>query len=365
MGGNEVPEAIHPVELRGERVNLRELRGSDIDAVLGIFSDPEVTRYLAVGVQTRESERQFLAGVEQRARSVPRDQYELAVTHPSDDTPVGTCRIGVTSRAHRSGDIGYGLRRDQWGRGIATEAVSVLVRFGFDQLGLHRIEAVHEPDNLRSGRLLRRLGFQPEGLIREHLVTADGWRDSVRYALLATDRQAPGRRRVVVVTGAFGTGKTTIRPLLAELLPEMAVTEIDQLIDVGGELVGHDLHTYEPAWPAFGELWTTVIDMMGAPHRPVVFLTHSLPHELRSLAHRIGDLDWIVLDCPDDVLTRRLRGRGESAETIDDALRDAANMRRIRAPVVPAHAGPPIVAERLAQAVRAKLRGRRAVRSTK
>ena len=68
------------------------------------------------------------------------------------------------------------LVRSRWGQGLMSEVLPMLVRFGFEQLGLHRIEARVEPEHGASVRLLRKLGFTDEGLLRERTLHADGSR---------------------------------------------------------------------------------------------------------------------------------------------------------------------------------------------
>jgi len=135
-------------------------------------------------VATVEEEAAFLAGCEADAHARPRAQYHLGIVWRQTGDLVGTARLGISAPSHRGGDIGYGVRRDLWGRGLATEAASLLVDFGFRSLGLHRISAVHHPDNVASGRVLQRIGMRFEGRHRDHMYAHGEWRDSMAYAIL-------------------------------------------------------------------------------------------------------------------------------------------------------------------------------------
>jgi [ribosomal protein S5]-alanine N-acetyltransferase len=86
-------------------------------------------------------------------------------------------------------EIGYILRRDFWGKGFAREAVSAVIRFGFSVLGLRRIFADTDPDNVGSIALLRALGFRKEGHLRAEWETHIGIRDSLIFGLLAEEWQ--------------------------------------------------------------------------------------------------------------------------------------------------------------------------------
>jgi ribosomal-protein-alanine N-acetyltransferase len=85
---------------------------------------------------------------------------------------------GVFGAAH----LGYSVDAGEEGAGIGTEAVGAVVDFAFATLRLHRIMANYQPSNERSARLLRRLGFVPEGFARDYLFIAGAWRDHVLTA---------------------------------------------------------------------------------------------------------------------------------------------------------------------------------------
>jgi ribosomal-protein-alanine N-acetyltransferase len=82
---------------------------------------------------------------------------------------------GVIQRAV----LGYSIDAGYEGRGMAREAVGAVVAFAFEKTGLHRIEANYQPTNVRSGKLLRALGFAVEGYARAYLFIDGAWRDHV------------------------------------------------------------------------------------------------------------------------------------------------------------------------------------------
>lgn len=85
---------------------------------------------------------------------------------------------GVFAAAH----LGYSVDAEEQGVGLGTEAVGAVVTFAFETLRLHRVMANYQPTNERSARLLRRLGFVPEGFARDYLYIAGAWRDHVLTA---------------------------------------------------------------------------------------------------------------------------------------------------------------------------------------
>lgn len=101
---------------------------------------------------------------------------------------LGNIRHGVCQSAH----IGYWMGERYAGRGLMTDSVNVLVRFAFDALKLHRVEAACIPDNSRSIRVLEKAGFQREGLLRSYLRINGSWQDHYLYARIVDD--PPGVR---------------------------------------------------------------------------------------------------------------------------------------------------------------------------
>jgi ribosomal-protein-alanine N-acetyltransferase len=93
----------------------------------------------------------------------------------------------VVRGALRSGYLGYWIDREVAGRGMASLAVALVCDHAFGAVGLHRVQADIRPENLPSQRLVQRLGFQQEGLLRRYLDIDGDWRDHLAFALLAED----------------------------------------------------------------------------------------------------------------------------------------------------------------------------------
>lgn len=172
-------EAVH---LQGARVLVREFETGDFEAVHRYGSDPEVSRYMDWGPNSEQETHGFLRAVIAAGSEDPRRQFELAVVVDGD--LVGGVGLRVNSVLHQRGDMGYVLRRDAWGKGYASEAARLILRFGFLSLDLHRIEATCDPRNIGSRRVLERIGMRFEGQMREHMRTHGAWRDSLLYAIL-------------------------------------------------------------------------------------------------------------------------------------------------------------------------------------
>ena len=183
--------SIYPVALQGERVSLREVGPDDAAAALAWAGDPRFFRYMAVEpVGSVAEEAEFLRDVQEQAHARPRVQYHLGVVERSGDELIGMVRLGIVAPKFRGADVGYGLRADRWGQGLTPEAVGLVLGFGFEQLGLHRIAAVCDPDNVGSRRVMEKVGMQPEGRLRQDMRSQGRWRDSLAYAILEDEWRA-------------------------------------------------------------------------------------------------------------------------------------------------------------------------------
>ncbi|WP_437984868.1 GNAT family N-acetyltransferase [Sorangium sp. So ce117] len=157
-------------------VSLRPLCAGDLDAFMTWASDPEVTRSLFWdSYQDRERARRFLADV---AESHP---WFMAIC--LDATPVGAITLDRRSGAASCrAELGYVLARGHWGRGITTRAASLALDRGFADLGVARIEAYVDPDNVASMRVLEKAGMVREGHLRCYLMHRGAVRDRYLYA---------------------------------------------------------------------------------------------------------------------------------------------------------------------------------------
>jgi RimJ/RimL family protein N-acetyltransferase len=117
----------------------------------------------------------------------PRRDSTLAIVLKDKGKVIGSCGIQVSNPENREGWIGYCLNRSYWGKGYATETARGLIKFGFEQLGLHRLFATCNPANSASAHVLEKSGMKREGHLREHKWSKGKWRDSYLYAILEQD----------------------------------------------------------------------------------------------------------------------------------------------------------------------------------
>ena len=175
----------HPILLT-RRLRLRQFRGEDTDAMHECFADPEAMRFWNAPVHTKrvETERAMLRYVD----CTPSYYRHWAVADIETDHCLGLVSYHDGHIRNKRAAIGYFINPSCQRRGMATEAVSAMLDFCFDELGLHRVQAFVDPDNIPSRKLVEKLGFAREGLLRDHLRVGEIWRDEIVYALLRADR---------------------------------------------------------------------------------------------------------------------------------------------------------------------------------
>jgi len=176
--------------LEGERVRLRAPQAEDIDPLFGLFSDPDVMRYWSREPMLERNEaivyiQSIIDGF------VKRELLNWIIADRIDDSMIGTCTLYDLQPQHLRAGVGYALSPARQGSGLAREAVSLALGWAFDDLQLHRIEADIEPRNARSEQLLRALGFQAEGLLRERFCSAGEIQHSMVFGLLAREWSEP------------------------------------------------------------------------------------------------------------------------------------------------------------------------------
>lgn len=172
-------------QLDGERVRLRAYRDDDIDALYAAYSDPAVMRYWSYPPWTERSQAE--AYLKRDRDYTGNGMLAWAIARRDDDAFMGTATLLGIDHVQGRADIGYALAVAHWGRGYAQEALRLALAHAFDALQLRRIEADVDPRNAGSCRLLERLGFQREGLLRERWLVDGELQDTAFYGLLKGD----------------------------------------------------------------------------------------------------------------------------------------------------------------------------------
>jgi RimJ/RimL family protein N-acetyltransferase len=172
-----------PPVLELTRLRVRPVRDSDAGAILSLYSEPSVLRYLArPQLKDLGEAREFLERI--HTGYAEGSSLQLAIERKDDGAFLGLCLLFRFHKTSARAEIGYALASAHWSKGYAAEAIGALVAHAFGKLGLNRLEADIDPRNAASARVLERLGFRQEGTLRERWVVKGEVSDSLMYGLL-------------------------------------------------------------------------------------------------------------------------------------------------------------------------------------
>ena len=172
--------------LETERLLLRRLTSDDADFIFQHFSDPQVTQYLLDEPPLTDYE-QALEIIEFYAQPAGKSYNRWGIVRRADDQLIGSCGYHKWERRCFRAELGYDLSPAYWGQGYMAEALTAVISHGFTGMALNRIDALVYPDNIRSVRLLQKLGFQIEGTLRDYFYLAGQFYDHHLLALLRRD----------------------------------------------------------------------------------------------------------------------------------------------------------------------------------
>jgi RimJ/RimL family protein N-acetyltransferase len=165
------------------RVRLRQLAEADVDGLFTIFSDEDMMRYWSSKPMKDRSEAEALLARIDR-QFAEKSGFQWGVERKEDNRLLGTCTIFHIHPRNRCGEIGYALKSEHWKKGYMGEALKGLLDYAFGPMDMRRLEADVDPRNSSSLRILDRLGFRREGLLRERWDVDGDIQDSIFFGLL-------------------------------------------------------------------------------------------------------------------------------------------------------------------------------------
>jgi ribosomal-protein-alanine N-acetyltransferase len=174
--------------LSTERLLLRPIQPADAEALFAILSDEAAMQFYGHAPHRTPDETHALIQ-EVQARYARRESIRWGVTRRGEDDLIGSCSLHHFDEGFHCAEIGYELARAWWGQGIAFEAVAAVLTYGFEEMGLHRIEAIIDIANERSKALLLKLGFTYEGNLRQRYAFAGRFEDEYYFGLLRDEWQ--------------------------------------------------------------------------------------------------------------------------------------------------------------------------------
>ncbi|HEY1722647.1 MAG TPA: GNAT family N-acetyltransferase [Magnetospirillaceae bacterium] len=174
-----------------DRLFIRDVRPTDADAFFDFMQREDYWRNLPIDPPTRASMQTLIERRLSEQTATPRVLYILAAVDKATDKVVGEAILRVTNLRHRNGEVGWAVAWHQTGKNLGTEIGRAMIRFGFDQLDLHRISARCRVGNTASQRIMTKLGMQYEGIAREDVNARDEWWSSSQWSILRGDSARP------------------------------------------------------------------------------------------------------------------------------------------------------------------------------
>ncbi|MEN2767457.1 GNAT family N-acetyltransferase [Ornithinibacillus xuwenensis] len=172
--------------LETERLRLRMIEENDAPSLLKYLSDKDVMQYYGLKPFTEINEALNEISWYQSIY-LNKSGIRWGITWKEENEVIGSCGFLNGVSEHCRTDIGYELSKDYWGQGIASEALVAVLEYGFNELELERVQALIEPPNISSMKLVEKHGFIREGLLRNYEYTDGKFDDLYMYALLKRD----------------------------------------------------------------------------------------------------------------------------------------------------------------------------------
>ena len=174
--------------INGKLVQLRPVQRADISYFLQWFNDPDVTQYLQMYLPMNEMAEQKFIEELGTVRAMTDAFFVIEAINGDKSIPIGSMSLhGINSKDHNA-TFGIAIGdKHYWSKGYGTEAARLIIRYGFDQLNLHRISSSAWSFNERSIKLHFKVGFKEEGRRREAIFKNGAYIDEVIFGLLRED----------------------------------------------------------------------------------------------------------------------------------------------------------------------------------
>jgi RimJ/RimL family protein N-acetyltransferase len=171
--------------LPGNLVTLRQLRASDATSLFTMLTSEEVSRFISPPPTTVEGFEKFIAWTF-RMRDL--GSYAcFAVTLEGSDTAIGIFQMRELEPGFATAEWGFAIGSAFWGCGVFTEGAELLIRFAFETVGVHRLEARAAVKNGRGNGALRKIGAVQEGVLRRSFLKNGEYHDQVLWSILDDD----------------------------------------------------------------------------------------------------------------------------------------------------------------------------------
>lgn len=170
-------------ELETERLLLRNIADADVDDIFEIRSNPQTMQYIPRPIAKTKEDAMGLINM-LRGFNDNNEKLNWGVIDKNNGKMIGIFGyVNFFTNAYR-GEVGYVLHQDYHGTGVATEALKVVLDYGFEQIGLHSIEAVIRTENMKSQKLVEKFGFTKDAYFKDYIYHNEQFWDAVVYSLI-------------------------------------------------------------------------------------------------------------------------------------------------------------------------------------
>lgn len=176
------------MELESKRLKLQEVTWYVLEKLHLLYSLPEVDEYNTLGIPVNiEGTKEIIRPMIDAQLEEDRKSYAWKIIRKDSGEFIGMAGINLSANRFRLGEIFYELFPSHWGQGYATEVAKRLIKAGFDDFNLHKVEAGVATGNVRSISVLEKTGMTREGLRRKILPIRGEWKDNYHYAIVEDD----------------------------------------------------------------------------------------------------------------------------------------------------------------------------------
>lgn len=176
--------------LESNRLVLKEITWSDLENIHQLHTYPEVDKFNTLGIPKTliETKEILKPAIDDKQHQI-RKKIAWAIFMKQNNEFIGEAGINLSANRFKLGEIFYNLIPESWNKGYGTETARTLVKFGFDTLKLHKIEAGVATENTKSIKVLEKAGMTREGLRRKILPIRGEWKDNYHYAIVEGDKR--------------------------------------------------------------------------------------------------------------------------------------------------------------------------------
>ena len=177
------------VRIETDRLVLRRFTPDDAEAIFNNWaSDDEVTKFLTWPTHSNIDVTKYVLNL-WVTDYTKEDNYQWGITlKENGDEVIGSIAAVDVNDSTGKIHIGYCISRKWWHQGITSEALNTIIRFFFNEVGMERIEAIHDTRNPNSGGVMKKCGMKHEGTLRRAFKSNQGIGDAEMYSILKSER---------------------------------------------------------------------------------------------------------------------------------------------------------------------------------